>query len=254
MDDSDPTVNERARSGDAATERTAHRDSFSDLSTLVTVDPEHYLIGPELARGGMGRIHAARDRRLGRDVVIKELLVESEELAKRFEREARITARLQHPSIVSVHEAGRWPNGKPFYAMKLVTGRSLWDAIKQTEQRISLLPNVLAVADAMAYAHAQRVIHRDLKPNNIILGEFGETIVIDWGIAKSLDDAEMPSTPLAAPGDVGGQTAVGAVLVYGGKDAGHVEIRTPTGFVSDFASDKPYLKRPLIGVFVKPEA
>ncbi|HEY0252091.1 MAG TPA: serine/threonine-protein kinase, partial [Kofleriaceae bacterium] len=152
------------------------------------------------------------DRRLGREVAIKELLVDSDELARRFEREARITARLQHPSIVSVHEAGRWPNGKPFYAMKLVSGRSLWDALHRTPQPLSLLPNLLAVADAIAYAHAQRVIHRDLKPNNIILGEFGETVVIDWGIAKSLDDSDTPSTPIAAGGGVDAQTVVGAVL------------------------------------------
>ncbi len=186
-----------------------------DLSDLVTVDPKHYVMGPELARGGMGRIHAARDRRLGRDVAIKELLVESPSLARRFEREARITARLQHPSIVSVHEAGRWPDGKPFYAMKLVTGRSLLDAMLPAvtlEERIAFVPNILAVADAMAYAHAQRVIHRDLKPNNVILGEFGETVVIDWGIAKSLDDPDEPTTPIAAAGGIEGQTEAGSVL------------------------------------------
>jgi len=191
------------------------RPGISDLPQLTTVDPLHYVIGPELARGGMGRIHAARDRRLGRDVAIKELLVESEALANRFEREARITARLQHPSIVSVHEAGRWPNGNPFYAMKLVSGQSLLEAIRKTstfEERIAFVPNILAIADAMAYAHSQRVPHRDLKPNNVILGEFGETVVIDWGIAKSLDDPDDPTTPLAAPGDVRGQTEIGAVL------------------------------------------
>jgi tetratricopeptide (TPR) repeat protein len=228
----DSTVVDRPRRGvpgsdaDVAdTDPMAERDSgpeprfskgkLNDLSELVTVDPKHYVLGPELARGGMGRIHAARDRRLGRDVAIKELLVDNESLARRFEREARITARLQHPSIVSVHEAGRWPDGKPFYAMKLVSGRSMHEAMKRAhtyDERIAFVPNILAVADAMAYAHSQRVIHRDLKPNNVILGEFGETVVIDWGIAKSLDDPEEPSTPLAAAGGIEGQTEVGSVL------------------------------------------
>ncbi|MFT3694273.1 MAG: serine/threonine-protein kinase [Kofleriaceae bacterium] len=215
----DPTAVERPRaatseapSTDPEPTRPSFGSNLADHAQLATVNPENYSLGPELARGGMGRIHAARDRRLGREVAIKELLVDNDDLARRFEREARITARLQHPSIVSVHEAGRWPNGKPFYAMKLVSGRSLWDAIQLTNQPLSLLPNLLAVADAMAYAHAQRVIHRDLKPNNIILGEFGETVVIDWGIAKSLDDTDQPSTPIAQGGGLEPQTQVGAVL------------------------------------------
>ena len=84
-----------------------------DYPTLTVVDPAHYVIGGELARGGMGRIQIARDRRLGREVAVKEVLVSTGSIARRFEREARITARLQHPSIISVHEAGTWPSGEP---------------------------------------------------------------------------------------------------------------------------------------------
>ncbi|MCX5745132.1 MAG: serine/threonine-protein kinase [Proteobacteria bacterium] len=156
---------------------------------LTEVDPAHYVFEREIARGGMGRILVARDRRLGREVAVKETLV-SGRGARRFEREARITARLQHPSIIAVHEAGTWPTGEPFYAMRLVTGRSLDEAIGAAAtyaERLALLPNVLAVADAMAYAHGQRVIHRDLKPRNVVVGAFGETVVIDWGLAKELD-------------------------------------------------------------------
>src|SRR5687767_14425923 len=99
-----------------------------DYAELAPVDPRHYVVGKELAKGGMGRILIARDRRLGRDVALKELLYRDEATRARFEREARITAGLQHPSIVSIHEAGTWPTGEPFYAMKLVSGRS-FDAV-----------------------------------------------------------------------------------------------------------------------------
>jgi len=160
----------------------------ADHAGLVPVDPDHYVVGDELARGGMGRIMRARDRRLGRAVAIKETFVKGDS-ARRFEREAKITARLQHPSIVQLHEAGVWPSGEPFFAMQLVAGRALADVVagtKTLDERLALLPNVLAVADAIAYAHSQRVIHRDLKPRNVLVGEFGETIVIDWGLAKDL--------------------------------------------------------------------
>src|SRR5580704_8870676 len=103
--------------------------SNTDYRELLGVDAEHYIVGEQIARGGMGRILKAHDRRLGRDVAIKELLVENDELRARFEREARITAKLQHPSIVNILEAGTWPSGEPFYAMKLVAGRPLDQAI-----------------------------------------------------------------------------------------------------------------------------
>ena len=194
-----------------------------DYPQLTIVDPSHYVIGEELARGGMGRIQIARDRRLGREVAVKELLVTSGSVARRFEREARITARLQHPSIVSVHEAGVWPSGEPFYAMRLIIGRSLDEVIadaKAYAERLALLPTVLAISDAMAYAHREKIIHRDLKPKNVVVGAFGETVVIDWGLAKELgtiDDSLSGIVPPAVAsggsgGSTGGETTFGEVL------------------------------------------
>ncbi len=196
--------------------RAGRRDDYGDL---VSVDPQHYVVGREIARGGMGRITSARDRRLGREVAIKELLVESAELRARFEREARITARLQHPAIVNLLEAGVWPSGEPFYVMKLVTGESLDKVIASRptlEARLALLPNVIAAVDALAYAHNMRVIHRDLKPANVLVGEYGETVVIDWGLAKDLGDTSAAPDVTVGPHRTAMQTRdethAGAIL------------------------------------------
>ncbi len=162
---------------------------LNTTKALPSVEPDRYDIAGEFAHGAMGRILQAWDPRLDRPVAIKELITLGGDLEPRFVAEALITARLQHPSIVPVYEAGRWSSGSPFYAMKLVSGRSLADVIaekKTLEERLALLPHVLAVAEAMAYAHSERIIHRDLKPSNVLVGEFGETVVIDWGLAKLL--------------------------------------------------------------------
>ncbi|HYH96642.1 WD40 repeat domain-containing serine/threonine protein kinase [Hyalangium sp.] len=152
-------------------------------------ETDRYDLSGEFAHGAIGRILHARDRRLNRPVAIKELIFPGGTVEARFVTEALITARLQHPSIVPVYDAGRWDTGEPFYAMKFVSGRSLADVIGETktlQERLALLPHVLAVAEAIAYAHTERVIHRDLKPANVLVGDFGETVVIDWGLAKDL--------------------------------------------------------------------
>jgi tetratricopeptide (TPR) repeat protein len=192
----------------------------TDYATLLQVDPAHYIRERELARGGMGRIIVAHDRRLGRDVAIKEVHVDDEALRIRFEREARITARLQHPSTIGLHEAGVWPTGEPFYAMPLVSGRPLDKVIadaKTLDARFGLIANVVAAADTIAYAHARRIVHRDLKPANILVGEFGETVVIDWGLAKDLnvagEDSLRPSAPSLGPtSSQSGATEHGTVI------------------------------------------
>jgi serine/threonine protein kinase/tetratricopeptide (TPR) repeat protein len=163
------------------------------LPPLPEVSTTNYQQEREIARGGMGKIVSAQDRRLGRPVALKQLLEPSPEQITRFQREALITARLQHPGIVPVYEAGRWPSGEPFFAMKLVQGKPLDKVIAEAtelEDRLAIIPRLAAACDAMAYAHNQRIIHRDLKPGNVLLGDFGETVVIDWGLAKDLDEGE----------------------------------------------------------------
>ncbi|SEU14168.1 WD40 repeat domain-containing serine/threonine protein kinase [Stigmatella erecta] len=186
---------------------------------LPVVDPALYALEGELAHGGIGRILRARDLRLGRSVALKQILAPSPEAESRFMTEALVTARLQHPSIVPVHEVGRWPDGELFYSMKLVSGRSLAEVVselKSLKERLALLPHVLAVAEAMAYAHSERIIHRDLKPANILVGGFGEAVVIDWGLAKDLARADPPAAPdvlsPAALSSDGGLTRVGTVM------------------------------------------
>ncbi|MFO0759854.1 MAG: serine/threonine-protein kinase [Byssovorax sp.] len=150
---------------------------------------DRYVVEGEVARGGLGRILSATDRRLRRSIALKEILEDRADTEARFLREVQITARLQHPSIIPLHDAGRWRSGKLYYSMKLVSGRSLEAVIAQKatlSDRLSLLPHVIDVAEAIAYAHSRGIIHRDLKPQNVLVGSFGETVVIDWGVAKDL--------------------------------------------------------------------
>ncbi|HSD86109.1 MAG TPA: serine/threonine-protein kinase, partial [Kofleriaceae bacterium] len=146
----------------------------------------------------------AEDQRLHRRVALKQLLDPAGEQITRFQREALITARLQHPGIVPVYEAGRWPTGEPFFAMKLVSGRPLDKVIADAtriEDRLAIIPRLAAACDAIAYAHSQRIIHRDLKPGNVLVGDFGETVVIDWGLAKDLDAADTHDSTNRSPKD-----------------------------------------------------
>jgi eukaryotic-like serine/threonine-protein kinase len=192
--------------------------SPAPMSATRTAGDARYVVDKQIGSGGMGRVFAGRDLRLGRTVAIKMLRTHDAALARRFEREVRLAARLQHPGVVPVYDAGFWASGEPFLVMKLVLGQSLARVVKDAdtrEDRLALLPDVLAAAEAVAYAHDQGIVHRDLKPSNILLGAFGETVVLDWGLAKDLraqdpspdrDRGQMGIQP------IGGDTAVGAIV------------------------------------------
>ncbi len=144
-----------------------------------------------VARGGMGVVYAAEDEKLQRRVALKVLDLPDEdgELAKRLVREAHVLARLEHPGIVPVHDVGTLADGRVFYTMKFVEGERLDKhiaAVQSTPDRLRLF---LRICDAVAFAHARGVLHRDLKPANIMIGSFGEVLVVDWGLAKILRDA-----------------------------------------------------------------
>ncbi len=203
--------------------------SFIGEMQLPVVKPTHYERLGEFARGGLGRIVRARDTRTGRIVALKEILGARQNIAARFMREAMITANLQHPSIVPVYELGKWEDSRePFFAMKLVAGTPFNETLKAAKTfdgRLAHIPVIVAVAEALAYAHQRRIIHRDLKPANVLVGEYGETVVIDWGLAKSVDvtdeqnsgDDSIPDVDAASSGPDWGRgvvdpTRIGAVL------------------------------------------
>ncbi|MGE0549202.1 MAG: serine/threonine-protein kinase [Kofleriaceae bacterium] len=159
-----------------------------------------YRITELIAIGGMGRIYRAQDGLLGRDVAIKLPRSRSPWLVRRFEREVAITARLQHPGIVPVHSTGELDDGTRFYVMPVIDGIPLDVALSRAvnrEQRLGLLDHLIAVANTMAFVHEQRIAHRDLKPQNVLIGRFGETLIIDWGLAKQLDASD--GAPAALP-------------------------------------------------------
>ena len=179
------------------------RDTVDDPRVVRPGSPEmpnlpgrrsRYQLVGELARGGMGAVFQGRDLDLGRDLAVKVIREEHRddpEMVRRFVEEAQIGGQLQHPGIVPVHELGRFPDGRLFIAMKLVRGRTLAallaDRQSPDDDRMRYLSVFENVCQTMAYAHAKGVIHRDLKPSNVMVGRFGEVQVMDWGLAKVLD-------------------------------------------------------------------
>jgi serine/threonine-protein kinase len=176
-------------------------ERFSSLSadwlagtvSAVALSPARYQFGEEIGRGGMGAVLRGRDLHLGRDLAVKVLREEHRgqaQLQQRFLEEARIGSRLQHPGIVPIHDLSELSDGRPFFTMKLVEGRTLAELLAERADPSRDLPRFLSIFEhicqTLAYAHAQGVIHRDLKPANVMVGAFGEVQVMDWGLAKAL--------------------------------------------------------------------
>lgn len=153
---------------------------------------DRYVLGDEIARGGMGRIVSAFDNELRREVALKLLRVAADDprRRRRFLEEAQIAAQLEHPGIAAVHELGLDAAGVPFFSMQLVRGQHLGEVLQRSVDgdsewsRPRVLSVLLRVCEAMAFAHERGVVHRDLKPQNIMVGYFGETYVMDWGLAR----------------------------------------------------------------------
>lgn len=147
-----------------------------------------YRLLRELARGGMGVVYEAEDAELQRRVAIKVLATEiaSRDAVEHMRAEARVIAQLEHPGIVPLHDAGMLPDGRVFYVMKLVRGRTLAET---DHVRV-----FLRVCEAVAFAHARGIVHCDLKPANVMVGEFGEVLVMDWGVAKAIGEHPIAGT------------------------------------------------------------
>jgi len=179
-----------------------------------------YSVTEEVGRGGMGTVFLAVDEELGREVAIKiPNAFASADLEHRLRSEARVLARLEHPGIVPIHDAGRLADGRLFYVMKRVRGRTLREHLHSVPDLTERLRIFERICEPVAFAHAQGFIHRDLKPENVMVGSFGEVMVMDWGVAKAIGGLQSsvvshsPQSTVAAllPVETGAGTVVGTV-------------------------------------------
>jgi tetratricopeptide (TPR) repeat protein len=191
----------------------------------VSLGRNRYLIKKFHARGGMGEIWVSEDSHLGREVAVKMLSLGGQDAKKRFLAEAQVTGQLEHPGIVPVHDMGLDEAGRPFYVMKFVRGRSLKQAIdeyhatgsNQGDRELQwhrLLQVFVDICHAVAYAHSRGVLHRDLKPDNVMLGPYGETMVLDWGLARVRGQPEAINSPPGISGSSSGtaETTAGSIM------------------------------------------
>jgi eukaryotic-like serine/threonine-protein kinase len=197
------------------------------------------------ARGGLGEVFVANDGELNREVALKEIqgqYADHTESRTRFVLEAEITGALEHPGIVPVYGLGQYPDGRPFYAMRFIRGDSMQDAVKRFhaadnaerdpgERALALrglLRRFIDVCHAIGYAHSRGVIHRDLKPGNVMLGQFGETLVVDWGLAKPLGATALPDTmPLSVEGAIMPSSIGESAPTYAGMAVGTPQYMSP---------------------------
>ncbi len=194
-----------------------HQEESSASSGARDADPRpagaaRFRVLRAHAKGGLGEVFVARDEELHRDVALKQILerhADNAESRARFVQEAEITGSLEHPGIVPVYGLGTDADGRPFYAMRFIHGDSLQDAITRFHQTDAahgdpgervlelrrLLGHLITVCNAIEYAHSRGVLHRDIKPSNIMLGKFGETLVVDWGLAKTIGRSKGTADP-----------------------------------------------------------
>jgi eukaryotic-like serine/threonine-protein kinase len=219
---------------DAALRRLRDAADAPDLSGTK------YELVERVGQGGMGTVYRVRDRELGREVALKVIRLPegTPDIAARMRREARTLARLEHPGIVPVHDVGVLADGRAFYAMKLVRGAPL-DALPPMSlaERLRIVERI---CEAVAFAHAHGVIHRDLKPQNVMVGPFGEVLVMDWGVAKLTGDAvEALGTGGANPGGVVGASVAASIAPVA---TGHgVVLGTPGYMAPEQAAGDPAL-------------
>ena len=187
--------------------------ALGHLRALVgdgALDAGRYALEEVLGEGGMGTVYRAHDAELDRDVAVKVLRFPgSPEWVERFRQEARTIAGLEHPGIVPVHDAGILPDGRAFYVMTLVRGRRLdahLAALPALSDRLRLFQRV---TEPLAFAHSRGVIHRDLKPSNIMVGPFGEVLVMDWGLAQVPGSEPEPGVVLGTAGFMAPEQARG---------------------------------------------
>ena len=199
-------------------------DRLRETSFTPDLAGTRYRLLERIARGGMGVVYAAQDEMLARRVALKVLDVPDRNgaLASRLNREALVLARLEHPGTVPVHDVGTLADGRVFYTMKFVEGQRLDKHIQSVRSLADRLRLFLRVCDSVAFAHARGVLHRDLKPSNIMVGAFGEVLVMDWGLAKILRD---PHTSEQDPD----ATIIGAVESGNARDVVGPNMRDVVG-------------------------
>ena len=192
---------------DSAVERLRRAAELPDLSGT------RYQVVGGLGQGGMGSVYRVEDSVLGRQVALKviRLLGDDREIADRLVHEARVLAQLEHPGIVPVHDVGILPDGRVFYTMKLVQGQRLDEHLPSVPALNERLRIFQRICEPVAFAHARGVLHRDLKPQYIMIGPFGEVLVMDWGLSKVLAD-RTTQAGVSKNAASGPETQDGAVL------------------------------------------
>jgi serine/threonine protein kinase len=189
-----------------------------DVVTWPTFADGRYTGLTSIGTGGMGRVFSARDETLGRDVAIKVSHASGAgaDLDRRLRQEAEVLARLEHPGIVPVHDLGHLADGRIFYVMKYVQGRTLRDHAAALLTESARLTVFERVAEAVAFAHAQGVVHRDITPANVMVGRFGEVLVMDWGVARLMgQDSARPAGRVGTPGFMSPEQAEGGADAAG---------------------------------------